>query len=135
MAESSVSERSPAELVELYIKLRDAKEAAAEEYKKSMERTNLGMQKLEAILLDRLQVLEVDSLTAKGIGTVYRNTQYSATVQDAREFKAFLDSSGDWELADIRANKTAVRAALAAGKSVPGVNFTTNHTVGIRRSS
>lgn len=135
MAESTpVAERSPAELVEIYIKLRDAKKAAQDEFKKSIERTNLGMEKLEAILLAKLQELGVDSLSAKGIGTVYRNTETSASVRDKAAFRDFVMQNDNWEVADLRANKVVVEAMLKQGIEVPGVNFTTMHTVGVRRS-
>lgn len=129
-----VTTKTPAELVEAYIKLRDKKEAAQAEFKKSLEATNQVMEMLEGVLLTKLQELGVDSLTAKGIGTVYRNTQYSATVQDRAEFREWVESTGNWEAVDLRANKVAVREMLNEGKEVPGVKFTATHTVGIRRN-
>lgn len=75
-----VTTRTPAELVEAYIKLRDKKDLAKAEFKKSLETTNQVMEMLEGLLLSKLEELGVDSLTAKGIGTVYRNTEDSCTV-------------------------------------------------------
>jgi hypothetical protein len=125
--------KTPAELVEMYIRLRDHKKAADAEFKKSMERVNTGMEKLEGILLSKLEELGADSIACSS-GTVYRNTQHSATVADMAAFKAWLEETGEWEVADIRANKVAVRTMLEAGNEVPGVKFSSFNTVGIRRS-
>lgn len=128
-----VSERPPAELVAIYIGLRDAKKAAEAEFKKSMERTNQGMEKLEGLLLIKLEELGADSLACPE-GTVYRNTQHSATVQDRTVFREWVESTGNWDAVDLKANKVAVRELLEAGTEVPGVKFTSVHTVGVRRS-
>ena len=128
-----VADRPPAELVAIYIGLRDAKKAAEAEFKKSMERTNQGMEKLEGILLQKLQELGADSLSCDS-GTVYRNTQHSATVQDRQAFREWVESTGNWDAVDLKANKVAVRELLEAGAEVPGVKFTSVHTVGVRRA-
>lgn len=129
-----VTTKTPAELVEAYIKLRDKKEAANAEFKKSLEATNQVMTMLEGLLLTKLEELGVDSLSAKGIGTVYRNTSDSATVQDRQMFREWVEATCNWEAVDLRANKTVVRDMLNKGEAVPGVKFTSTHTVGIRRA-
>lgn len=128
-----VAERPPAELVAIYIGLRDAKKAAEAEFKKSMERTNQGMEKLEAILLQKLTEMGADSLSCDA-GTVYRNTQNSATVQDRQAFREWIESTGNWDVVDLKANKAAVRELLDTGTEIPGVKFTSVHTVGVRRA-
>ncbi len=132
--EVPISARPPAALVEMYIALRDAKKKADDEFKKSMERTNQGLEKLENLLLAKLQELDCDSLACKS-GTVYRNTQNSATVEDKEAFREWLLKNGEWAAADMRANKAVVREMLEAGKEVPGVKFTSILTVGVRRAS
>jgi glutaredoxin 2 len=129
----AVTTKTPAELVEAYIKLRDKKEAAQDEFKKSLETTNQVMDMLEAVLLQKLQELGVDSLTAKGIGTVYRNTTDSATVEDKDAFRKYLESTGDYSVLDLKANKKVARELANAGTPIPGVKFTSIHSVGIRR--
>ena len=126
--------RTPAELVEAYIKLRDKKEAANAEFKKSLEVVNDLMERLEGVLLQKLEELGVDSLTAKGIGTVYRNTQWSCTVQDKAAFRGWVEETHNWDVTDLRANKVAVRELADKGEPVPGVHLTSIHTVGIRRA-
>lgn len=125
-------EKTPAELVAQYITLRDHKKAADAEFKKSMERVNLAMEKLEGQLLQALQDLGADSIACDA-GTVYRNTQNSATVKDAKAFRDWVVNEGNWDVVDLRANKVAVQQLLEAGTEVPGVKFTSVHTVGVRR--
>jgi len=129
-----VTTRTPAELVEAYIKLRDKKEAAQDEFKKSLEQTNKLMEMLESILLQKLDELGMDSLTAKGVGTVYRNHKDSATVENKAEFREYLESTNDWDAVDLKANKTVARDRANSGTPLPGVKFSSIITVGIRRS-
>jgi 3-methyladenine DNA glycosylase AlkD len=133
MSVADIAAMPPAKLVEIYIGLRDAKKAADAEFKKSMERTNLGMEKLEAILLAKLTELGCDSLSCDA-GTVYRNTQNSATVEDKPAFREWVEATGNWNVVDMRANKVAVRELLDTGEIVPGVKYTSVHTVGVRRA-
>ena len=80
------------------------------------------------------QIEEIAAHAGVGIGTVYRNTSDSATVQDKAEFREWVESTGNWDVVDMRANKTVVRDMLNKGELVPGVKFTSTHTVGIRRT-
>jgi hypothetical protein len=121
---------TPAKLVEIYIGFRDAKKEAedkiAEEYSKPMVL-------LEGKLLNKLNELEVESLSSDR-GTVYKLVRNSVTVADQREFRRHIIGSEGWDLADWRANKTAVNELVEAGEALPpGVNYTQVITVGIRR--
>lgn len=130
---STIDTMTPADMVAMYIKLRDFKKAAADEFDKSMERPNAALKKLEAALLDHLNKNGIDNVSAKGIGTAYRNTSHSATVEDREAFKNFITQNDAWALADIRANKKTVREAIDGGTEVPGVKLTSVVTVGVRR--
>ena len=120
-------------LVASYIRLRDYKKKADDDFKASMERVNAAMKKLEAQALDYMSNTGAESIATEA-GTVYRNTQYSATVQDKAAFREFVQQSGDWDALDMRANKTYVREMLDAGNIVPGVTLSSINTVGVRRS-
>lgn len=125
-------DKTPAEMVRQYITLRDHKKAADAEFKKSMERVNLAMQRLEGELLQHLQDTGADSLACEA-GTVYRNTQNSATVKDVGAFREWVVEHDNWDAVDLRANKVAIQQLLEDGIEVPGVKFTSVHTVGVRR--
>lgn len=133
MSQNVTTTKTPAELVEAYIKLRDKKEAAQEEFKKSLESTNQVMDMLEALLLQKLNDMGVDSLTAKGVGTVYRNSKDTATVEDKQAFREYLEETNDLTVLDLKANKTVARDRANSGTPIPGVKFSSTVTVGIRR--
>ena len=124
---------TPAEMVEMYIKLRDYKKAAEDEFSKSLERTRAGMEKLESMILAHLNDNGLDNIKC-GAGTAYRKTDYSATVKDREAFLKFIQESGLWDLLDARANKKYVRKYTATTAMVPGVDLSSISSVGVRRS-
>lgn len=133
MTAEAKSAPKPADMVANYIRLRDYKTAANEEFKKSMEKVNVAMAKLEAQLLTHLEQTGADSVACPQ-GTVYRNTQYSATVEDRDAFHNWAKETEQWDALDIKANKTFVRDyAEKHGEIPPGVKFSSMHTVGVRR--
>lgn len=125
---------TPAQKVAAYIKLRDFKKNAEDEFKKSMERPLAAMDKLEAELLDELTKMGVNSLACDK-GTVYKSTQLSATVLDRAVFKNFCEENDLGEAMDIKANKTFIKEYMEKTQTVPpGLKVTQLSTVGIRRS-
>lgn len=130
-----MSTMTPAERVAAYIKLRDYKQAATEEFKKSLERVNAAMEKLEGELLQDLDTSGANSLRCDA-GTVYRNVQMSATVNDRNAFLDFVRHQAQWEALDVKVNKTFVRDYMEeTGQPIPGVKVSQIATVGVRRSS
>ena len=126
--------KTPAEKVAAYIKLRDYKKAAEDAFKTSMKRTYDAMEKLEGELLTHLNETGANSIACDD-GTVYRNTQVSATVENREVFREFVMTNDLWEAMDIRANKTFVREYMEQkGETLPGIKVTTLATVGVRRS-
>jgi hypothetical protein len=125
---------TPAEMIANYVKLRDYKKAAADEFSKSMEKVNQAMQKLEAKLLESLDQSGSNSISCDA-GTVYRNTQHSAVVRDRKAFLDYILATGDWDALDVKANKTYVREQAEKAALVPGVELTSVYTVGVRRKS
>lgn len=125
---------TPADKVAAYIRLRDHKKAAEEEFKDSMKRTNMAMEKLEGELLDHLNASGANSLACSA-GTVYKNTQLSATVENREAFLDYVKENDLWEAMDVKANKTFVKEFMEEkGVALPGLKVTQLATVGIRRS-
>lgn len=128
-----MSQLTPAQKVAAYIKLRDHKKAAEESFKDSLKRVVEAMAKLEAELLQHLIDTGASSLAADGVGTVYRNTRVSATVEDRAAFRKFCQQHD--EAMDLKANVTFVKEFMEEhGQPVPGIKVTQMHTVGVRRS-
>lgn len=129
-----MSQLTPAERVAAYIRLRDYKKAAEEEFKRSLKRVNDAMEKLEGELLNDLNASGANSLSCDA-GTVYKNTQLSATVENREAFREYVVKNDLWEAMDIRANKTFVKEFMEReGTPLPGVKVTQIATVGVRRS-
>ena len=129
-----MSQLTPAERVAAYIRLRDYKKAAEEEFKKSLKRVIDAMEKLEVELLNDLNASGANSLSCDA-GTVYKNTQFSATVENREAFREYVVKNDLWEAMDIRANKTFVKEFMEReGTPLPGVKVTQIATVGVRRS-
>lgn len=126
---------TPAKMVEYYIRLRDKMKEANEAFKQEMSPISAAMDKLEGMMLQHLQDNEGESIRTKA-GTVYRNTQYSASVEDREKFLKWVDDTGNTEALDVKANKTFIKEFTqnTGGDVPPGVKFTQIHTVGVRRS-
>lgn len=127
------TDMTPADMVENYIKLRDYKKAAEDEFSKSLERVRQGMEKLESLILAHLNDNGLDNIKCSA-GTAYRKTDYSATVKDREAFLKFIQESRLWDLLDARANKKFVREYTEKTAMVPGVDLSSISSVGVRRS-
>lgn len=133
-----MTDATPSAMIKQYITLRDHKKKAEDEFKKSMERVNLAMDVLEGKLLEQLNTLEVDNLSAKGIGTVYKKLTVSCSVEDPAAFKSWLESREDdrWDALDLKANKTFVTEMMQKeGLTPPGVKVSSIQSIGIQRKS
>jgi hypothetical protein len=125
-------ETTPQDRIDKYVKLRDYKKEADGEFKKSMERVNQALTKLEGELAKDLEASGGTSLTGAN-GTVYFTTRSTASVKDRDEFLRFVFETRNLELLDVRANKKIVRELGAEGTVVPGVTYTEIKQVGVRR--
>ncbi len=129
-----MSTMTPAQMVAAYIKLRDFKKSAEDAFKKSLARTNDAMDKLEALMLEHLNTTGANNLSCDA-GTVYKNTQMSATVENRDAFREWVLQGNLWDAVDLKANKTFVREYMEEQQAeIPGLKVTQIHTVGIRRS-
>lgn len=92
--------------------------------------------KLEAALMDLLAQAGTDSTTVRGLATVYKGTESSATIADGEAFRQFVIARQAWDLVDWRANKTGVKKFIGETRTVPpGVNFSQVQKVGVRKSN
>jgi hypothetical protein len=124
----------PAEMVAMYIKLRDSKKQKDDEHKKSMERVVAGMEKLEGLLLAHLQESGATSVGCEA-GTVYMRIETSATIEDKEAFTDWVKDQPDWSALDIKANKTAIKAMIEAKLPLPpGLKVSQIKQVGVQRS-
>jgi hypothetical protein len=126
---------TPAQKVAQYVKLRDHKRAAEEEFKKGLERINLALAKLEGELLAHLDETGGTSLKCKE-GTVYKTTALNCSVEDRDAFLEYVVNEGKWDALDVKANKTFVKELLEAESPIPpGVKTSQYTSIGVRRAS
>lgn len=131
--------KTPAQLVDRYLHLRNKKEAAEAALKVwYQENFTNEMDRLESQLMEILLKTGMNSMSGQ-TGTVYRHLATSVTIADMREFRRHvigLGDNGGWDLADWRANKTVIRELIEGGGALPpGVNFVQTNVVTVRKPS
>ncbi|WP_020095734.1 hypothetical protein [Methylobacterium sp. 285MFTsu5.1] len=118
-----------------YLQLRDKIKAIKDRHKAELAPYNEAKEVLEGMFLRHLNTVGSDSSATKGVGTVYRTTKRSATIQDIEEFRKFVLANGAWDLVDFKANAPAVADFVEQSAAPPpGVNFSQSFEVGVRRS-
>lgn len=111
-------------MIEYYVRLREKKTRMENIHKEAMAPIRSAMLDLENRMLGQMNEMGVTSLSAKGVGTAYQTTRVSASVADRDAFRQFCEENDMWELADIRAGKTAIRERLNdTGELPPGINW------------
>lgn len=122
------------ELVEQYIKMRDAKDKAKAKFTEKMAPLEEAMTKIEALLLQQFAALGVSSVTTPH-GTAFKSTRTSATVADWDLCLDFVKSKELWQLLERRVSKQAVEEYKQEHSDLPpGVNWRAETTVNVRRS-
>jgi len=122
------------ELVDTYIKLRDAKSQLAKQHKEKVAKIDGMIDKIEAALLEQMNTLGVESVRTEQ-GTAYKSTLTSATVADWDACLDFIKQNEAWEMLEKRVKKDYVTHYVEEkGDLPPGVNIRTEVTVNVRRS-
>lgn len=123
-----------AELVLLYRQVRDRITQRTQEFEESIKKLTTRREQLAGLLLNILDNTHQESARTVN-GTVGVRVESSASVADKSAFMDHVKSTGNFELLDVRANKTAVRDYIEhhEGHTPPGVNFTSRRTVGVTK--
>lgn len=124
-----------AEVVKLYIQLRDKKAELKAEYEAKVADIDEKLDTLEAKLLQVFNESGMDSVRTE-FGTAYVATRNSVSVVDRDAFLSFVRETGDFSLLEVRPSRSAVpEFAAANGEPPPGVTIRTERVVNIRRSA
>jgi hypothetical protein len=116
-----------------YVGLRDKIQAMDKAHKEKMAPYKEMLDTLGGVLLTHLSNIAADSVATPS-GTVYKTVKNSASIADGAAFWQYVESSGEWDLVDKKANVTAVMEFIEQHKTPPpGVNLTSIMTVGVRR--
>ena len=120
-------------LVAKRVALRDKIKTLKDAFKAQLKPYNDMSDKMDALLLARLDELGVQS-AATDSGTIFPLERWSASTEDGEAFLEFLVKTEDWEMADIKPNITATRAYLEEHKALPpGVKTSVFRDLGLRR--
>lgn len=121
--------------IELYIKTRNTIKELDDAHKAKMAPYREALEKMNGVLLSHLNTIKSDSSSVRGVGTVYKTTNKSASIADPASFRRFVIGGEHWDLIDFKANAPAVEAFVKEHKSLPpGVNFTQVDVVGVRKA-
>ncbi len=121
------------ELIEKYIKIRDAKDAAKKEFTKHTQRMTDALVALDGLILAALDNEGLDSAPTPA-GTAYKKNRTSCSVKDRDAFYQFAVATGNLEAIDMKANAKIVRELMNDGVDVPGVKYSESIFIGVRRS-
>ena len=121
------------DMVDKYVKIRDAKAAAKKAFDDETSRMTAALTKLEGLILDNLNASGAMSVKTK-FGTAYKKSRSSVSVQDRDEFYSWAVGTDNLGAIDMKANAKAVRELLQNGAQVPGVKYGESIEVGVRRA-
>jgi len=121
-------------LISKYVKLRDIVKAKNDAHSAAMKPYSEAMAGVENILMSVLDANSLSNMkTAAGTASIL--DKWSAVVDDPLAFRTFCIEHDQLDLADVRANVTAVRDFNEAnGALPPGVRLSSFRKVGVRRA-
>lgn len=124
---------TPDQLLAYYVQAKDGAEQMANRHKVELKPVNdvmaLCLKELHKRLLDQ----GIDAIKSEA-GTVFLTTQDSVSLEDPAVFLEFVKTSGQFELLDIKANKTSSKDFLAAHNQLPpGVKYSSIRVAQVRR--
>jgi len=120
--------------IEQYVKLRDKIKELDDAHKAAMEPYRGTLEKLNAVLLNHLNTVGVDSAKSAS-GTVYKTMKESVSLEDPSAFMRHVIGTENWDLLDRKANLKACKDFAEENVTMPpGVKFSSMAVVGVRRS-
>jgi len=120
-------------LVSKYVQLRDKKSELEAKHREELAPIKKYMQDIEVMMLKQMGELNTTSLKTTA-GTAYQTKRTSATVADRELFRSYCLENDAWELADIRAGKSAIAAMVEeTGDLPPGINWREELGVNFKR--
>lgn len=130
---TDLTKHSSSDLIQAVLKLRDKKDEISDQLKAKLAPINEALDSLSNELLHRMNNAGTDSMAVRGVGTAYKHTRTSTTIVNRDDFLRFVVEEGNWEYADMRANKPMVEQFLKEHEAVPpGVKITRDITVKVR---
>ena len=104
---------SAAQLIALYLQVRDQKGALAEKHANEMKALTDALNLLDAKLMDICNMSGTDALKAKGIGSATKSVKKSASIEDPETFKNFVIANEQWHMVSWSAKVDEVEAFVS----------------------
>lgn len=121
-------------LIGKYVVLRDKVKALNDAHSLAMKPYNDAMVGVENVLMSVLDANKLANMKTKA-GTASILDKWNAVVDDPVAFRTFCIAQNQLDLADVKANVTAVKEYNDAnGQLPPGVRLTSFRKVGVRRA-
>lgn len=123
----------PGTLVDVYVKLREAREKVRE-YEKQW---TAKMEDAEAVLMTKMDELKQTNFKGTSGFTAYLSTLETVGVLDSGDFRAFIEEDENGlDYLDLRPNKemTMIYAEAHEGALPPGVKLNSKRRVNVRKS-
>jgi len=123
------------DVIDGYIKIRDQRDELRRKQQDDMKPLTEKMKTLENWLLGELTKTEGDSISVKGVGTVFKSVRTSSKVTDWDETLPYIQQHELWHMLERRVSKAALEEFMEAnGEPLPGVAITREIIVNIRRN-
>jgi hypothetical protein len=131
---AKVTEIADGQLIKVFVGLRDRRAQRKAAYTLDDSGDKGKQDKIEVEFLRRMQERDIDSVSARDVGTAYMSTRNSATVSDREAFFDDVKDNGAWELIEGRASKIAVEQHREANDDLPpGISYSSTKVVNFRR--
>lgn len=131
---AKVTEIADGQLIKVFVGLRDRRAQRKAAYTLDDSGDKGKQDKIEVEFLRRMQERDIDSVSARDVGTAYMSTRNSATVSDREAFFDYVKDNGAWELIEGRASKIAVEQHREANDDLPpGISYSSTQVVNFRR--
>lgn len=122
------------ELIDRYIAIRDRKGDLKKQYDADVAKLDEGLARIEKALAAHLQATGAERI-GSAAGVAFFSTERSATVADREAFFNYLEDSGNWHLADIRAAKKQISEYRDEMNDLPpGINWREAKVVRVNRA-
>ena len=131
---AKVSELADGHLIKVFVGLRDRRAQRKAAYALDDSGDKGKQDKIEVEFLRRMQERDIDSVSARDVGTAYVSIRNSATVSDREAFFEYVKVNEAWELIEGRASKIAVEQHREANDDLPpGISYSSTKVVNFRR--
>ncbi len=129
-----VADKPAGELIEQYIKARDAKKELERVAKLETAKYQEFMDAIEIELMKQLDKSGTDNLAVRGVGTAFRKLSTKCSVESWDDAFRFIQQNNMWHMLVHNVRKEAVEEYMReTSEPVPGVGWRVEEGVEIRR--